>query len=109
QSKQNIVECSQTRSRFCAGALESTPHASPQIDLIAQIERHAEPVRGYRAKPWHLVRRKGFPREARIEAERGQQFASSHARHCSRLVYSRDRRLQFLVGSRCSLLELVEL
>src|SRR5258708_36383501 len=55
ERKQDVIERSERCLGVRAGALKTATHATPEIDLVAQIERRAERISGYRTE----ARRRG--------------------------------------------------
>ena len=98
EGEQDVVVGGEGGRGLGAGALEAAADPSPQINLVAQVERGAEGVGRQRPEAGDLVRGNALAREARIEIQVGQELAARHPGSRAGLVHARDRSLEFLVG-----------
>jgi len=94
--------------RVGAGALETAPDATPQINFVTQVERRAVVVRGQVAEARYLIGRKTLARIARIGIERREQFAAGDPGRGASLLDAGDGDLQFLVRASRTALQVVQ-
>ena len=97
KGEQDVVIICERRLGVVPSTLKAAPHAAPEVNFIAQIQRSGDRVGSNAAKVRHGVGRIALPGEARIQTEIRHQIGAGHAGGGARLLHAGDGGLEPLI------------